>query len=211
MPLIAHYPLQEDSGDTAYDFGTSGNNGTVKNNPTLGSTGLLGSSSYDFSGNNGYIDLGTVLPSGPFSIMAWVDWNSLSQYQRAVTLETNHQAGIRSFGSGSKDSRFFVDNGGGTVQATVDVTGWHHHCGVWDGSTAYYYVDGKPQGTDAASSSGSQSASDTIGSRSNATEPLDGKVADARFYDHAVSQSTVQFLYESVAGQAAFEVAEKTI
>lgn len=69
-------PLNEESGNTAYNFGNSGGNGTV-GNVTQGVSGILGTTAYRFNGSDSSdsgIDFGDadVVQGGSMTALAWV-------------------------------------------------------------------------------------------------------------------------------------------
>lgn len=89
--LVAIYPLDEDSGSTAYDYSGNALDGTI-NGATVGQAGgVVNTSRYSFDGTDDYVDLGS--PSAlqltdDFTIAGWVEVSDLSS-DRCITTWAN--------------------------------------------------------------------------------------------------------------------------
>lgn len=216
MTLVAHYPLQEDSGD-AHDASGNGNTGTVTG-ATQGVTGILGATAYSFDGTDDYVDTGANQGiTGEITVAAWCKFGTLptsggfdgvlsAGYDGTNTgWELRINGSALSYSSavevGSYDGSHHK---AGFNQSDIATGTWYHIVGVWDSSTWYIYRDGTDAtgdrvnpGTGAVSSSADRyfGAHDDNGSPGYYT---DVDIANVRVYDHALTPSEVQYLYDRV-------------
>jgi len=152
--LVAYYPLDEGSGNTATDASGNGHNGTLNGDPRW-IVGKFGQA-LEFPGTAGSsVDLGTWNPSegtDQLTIALWVKWNGLSgQWQGLISkrnswgpapigemmwfLEANDTTGVLWFGR--------RDGGGvGSSGQTLPEGEWQHLAITCDGTTATMYRDG---------------------------------------------------------------------
>lgn len=200
--LIAHYPLDEDSGTTAYDHTGNGNNGTVTG-ATVGATGLLGGTAYSFDGTDD-----SVVPpdrtNSAYSIMAWFTADSFTNkgtvicYNQGDLLLRNDTAG---------NLEYYHRDGGSTYQLIheepISTATWYHTVQTWDGSTATAYIDGVSVGNQAISGLANDTTTTTafgIGAEHPGTtledKHFDGRINGVRVYDHALTPAEIQYLYD---------------
>ena len=203
--LVAYYPLDEGSGETATDASGNGHDGNIAGSPEW-ITGKFGKA-LEFSGNTGgHVNLGTWDPSEGTNLLSfglWVRWNGLSgQWQGLISkrdswgpapvgemmwfLEANQTTGILWFGR--------REGGGvGGTSETLPEGQWQHIAVTCDGSTARMYRDGVEV----------NSGSFTLGSKTDAglqiasgytggVGPFNGAVDEVRIYNHALSEVEVQ-------------------
>lgn len=123
------YPFHEDSGSTAYDFGSSGVNATIESGVTVGVAGILSTTAHSFSGNDssgnsvgvGDID---ILSGSSATLCAWIY--------------------VSSFNSGSTDTGHFSDTHGqiiGKQGSSASDSGDNYELGVLDNGQVGWYVD----------------------------------------------------------------------
>lgn len=202
MPLIGYWPLNEDSGSTAYDYSGNGYNGTIYG-PTLGSGGVLGNTSFSFDASNSdYISVGRSAISPDWTAMAWFkirdNGNNNIRFLNGpdFSLRYGAQSNIDEFGYTEydvADYTFNVKNGLGDGQ-------WVHAAWVGEGSNILLYVNGEKKAEETPSNPISCPL-ETIGS--SGTQTLEGEIAEVRIYGHALSASEVQYLY-SVAKKGTY-------
>ena len=79
--LVGWWPLNEDSGNTAYDLSGNGNHGSLNGGITQGVVGKGGLTSYSFDGNDDYVDVGDSAfnLSEAISLSVWIKPDSLGQ------------------------------------------------------------------------------------------------------------------------------------
>lgn len=207
MTLVAYYPLDEDSGSTAYDV-VGGNDGTI-NGATLGATGIAGTTAYSFDGSNDYWTTGggnapslgnSVSVSAWFKTteaISWVTHESESNVDADIFRLRGDGSGHATFRVGDADSSLNGVSGSITVNDGV----WHLVTGTYDGSTITIYVDGEFDGS-ASVSGGLMNVSSpfvAVGADwySGYTAGRGGScdVDDVRFYDRALSPMEVRYLY----------------
>lgn len=212
MPLVAHYPLQEDSGTTAYDVAGE-NNGTV-NGATQGATGILGTSAYDFDGTDDYVLENSLSLTTPLTQSLWV--YSRGGQMRFITnpappvmyirTDSTNQLGMNLF-DGS-DNRY----GTNTFGVTLPTDEWVHLAFVVDSDSGVWrgYMNGSEVGSGAGSGAITLGTGLLIGKARVDANYVDGRIADVRIYDHALTASEAQYLY-SVSKRGSAVSGVKTI
>ncbi len=148
-PLLAHWSLDETSGDLAFDP-AGAHTGRLLGNASWHAGLLDGAVSLD--GTDDRIETDFVLNpgAGPFTAMAWVQGGG------------PHQVILAQTGSKGKDWLATDENGYGRVDLGTSGRGghsligdlaltdglWHHVALMWDGSLRRLYVDGESHGVD---------------------------------------------------------------
>lgn len=207
MTLQAYYPLDEDSGSTAYDHSGNGNDATITG-ATLGATGLLGTTACSFDGTDDYVSTPIeVNPSG-FTVSVWASPDSVNtESERVICEDTSGSAGswvlFSRFQSSADDiwqfrvrdgtNGVWVDANGSTV-----TTGYIHLCAVFDGTSIELYEDGVLTGSNSLSGSmNTDSSTVAMGADSGGgTDFWAGDMDNVRVYDRALAPSEVQYLHD---------------
>lgn len=201
------YPLHEDSGSTANDL--AGTNDGSNNGASVGQTGLLGTTSYSFGGDD-YITLPDLSGASSLTISFWCYQETFNAIEHPLTLRSNNLAFFRTrdtssaAGSPNDAMEFGVQDGGGNnVYVATPMTNgeWVHYVGVVYSDEVRLYENGAEVDSDGKQSGlNSDTYSDAIG-----YEPLgnqrywNGRLADVRFYlDTQLSTSQIQTLYNVV-------------
>ncbi len=203
--LVAYYPLDEGSGNTATDASGNGHNGTLNGDPRW-IAGKFGQA-LEFPGTAGScVDLGTWNPSegtNQLTIALWVKWNGLSgQWQGLISkrnswgpapigemmwfLEANQTTGVLWFGR---------RDGGGVSSSgqTLPEGEWQHLAITCDGTTATMYRDGEQFNSGSFTLGSMTDAGLQIGSGYiNGGGPFNGAVDDVRIYNHALTAEEIQ-------------------
>lgn len=206
MTLVGHWPLHEDGGSTAHDMTGNQNNGSHVNNPTPGATGVLGNTSYRFNdADSEYVDITNYTgPTGSFSISCWVNLDTLSSNKQFFgTNDDNNADGFwleANTGTGNP-WRFAIREGGTNYFAdggSASTGSWFHIVGTWDedSQTMRNYENG----VEVATNSPAISYNGGWGTRIGYVgfNYLDGRLCECRIYDHALSASEVQYLYDTI-------------
>lgn len=216
MSLIAHFPLQENSGGTAYDV-RNGNDGSV-NGATQGVSGILGNTAYSFNGTDDVVDITYSLPQSSFSVFCWInnDSGSNRNYISGFSNDSNGDVWwIATDENGEFYYRDFYDAGGGVGGSILNSSTTNVRDGLWhfvgvvvdynDGEVRTY-IDGQLDYTETSLSATPQWGSGVgeIGNRydSNSGSFFDGKVCDVRFYSHALTNSEIQYLYDVATAES---------
>lgn len=211
--LGGYWPLHEDSGSTAYDF--SGNNKDAAiNGPTLGATGILGTTSYSFSGGSDHVDLG--------SDSAWALDSSTTVSMWFRTSDTSNFKFLFNYGGNGGDYYFLRIRDGGDLEVqssggsaissnTYDDGSWYHCAAVFNpGGTTRGYIDGSEVISYNEGGSFSSSQNAEIGRRTDNTDPWRGEIADVRFYDIGLTQSEIQTIVDVVNAQSSITTSKKS-
>ncbi|MBL7189862.1 MAG: hypothetical protein ISS70_26330 [Phycisphaerae bacterium] len=188
--LIAHWALDEASGDVAYDSAGL-NDGTVHGGAVwLPDTGKL-NGALQLDGVDDYVSMGFVLnpAEGPFSVLVWVqggapgqaiisepggsDWLSLDPLTGHLMTELR---------GGGRNSSVLV------AETTVTDGNWYRIGFVWDGSHRLLCVDGVAVAEDMQDASKGQFSSLYIGTGRDVAPGtyFSGLIDDVRIYNRAV-------------------------
>lgn len=214
MTMIHHYPLDETSGSTTYDY-ISNNHGST-NAITFGNSGLLNNPVYSFDGSSSYVDLTGVQSLSSFSYGAWIYANNPGDgsADRVIRLTNNNDTFLSITSNGYPEAQIY--DGSSSSFATgsnlIPTNEWTHIFETWDGSTLRLYVNGVEEAT--ASVSGNSSAGRGCGigydAGSGNGRYFDGYIAEARIYDHTLTPAEVQYL-ATVPQRATFRSDSKQI
>lgn len=221
---VAHYPLSEDTGTTAYDYSGEEIHGSITGaGPAATGTlsGPLSQSAYDFDGVDDEVSLGGsslfAPSSGDQSITLW-----------AKATDTTATKGCYGYGDTNGNWVAIFVNSDGTVQTNWDdgttlqsVTSSRTVEGAWahisavrtSGNKIELYIDGVSAGTTSDTGSISSGTGSFIGrytAGGSGTSHFNGSIADVRVYDRALSPNEIQYLYE-VSQRGQFRAPVKTL
>ena len=212
--MIGYWPLNEASGDTAYDHSGNENHGIINdgNDSTLpGANGPLGQNSYSFDGNNDFVNIGdtSVLnPSNQITVSIWInasqwgdDWNLIvDKYDGA------HSYNFQASSEGGNGLNGTLNVGGTTYNVSIvsDMTeylnNWHMISMTYSGEKIKTFWDGKLQNATSVSGQIYQSSADLgIANRPGDIQTryaYGGKISELRLYDRPLTKSEVQYLYQ---------------
>lgn len=207
--------FHEDSGSTAYDYSGNNNDGSIGNSPTLGATGLLGTSAYDFP-NQGYVDLPTGLVTGTHTVVYWINENDNTSGDQRVTdlrgdldiIDNVNRSGNNNFEVwDTTENDFGVTATNGTwffVAHTLDA----------GANSLIGYVDAVEQLNTGFSGSTSSSQPTNGWSRnantSNANDPINARLGYGAIWNRVLTQSELQTLYDVVASESSLTTATKS-
>lgn len=223
MTLFAHYPLQEDSGTTAYDASGNGRNGTISG-PTVGENGLLDTTSYSFDATDDFVELGQNTHPEQITACGWIyntgfgggadnkgvialGLNSGSNNQSAVYYDVVTNSWQIRFGTG----------GSSTTETVTDVAKnvWSHIAFTYDSDANWsWYIDGvlEDSGTSGDGSIADGSREWYLGTFAfdPGTGNFGGRMADVRIYDHALTSSEIRYIH-NVAKDSNILTANKSL
>jgi hypothetical protein len=211
--LVGYWPLNEGSGNIAYD--ASGNNATgtwsgtkTGTNSTYYSAGKVGSYAGTFDGSTNYVGTGAnslPLGSSPRSMFAWV-------YPTGSTSNIYTIYAYGGNGSSTTASVFRIEYpagnlwwsaGGDDINSGFIVTPntWHFVGYTYTGGTILtLYYDGKSQAQSMAQMNTILTGSDpsAIGTYSNGPKYyFQGLIDDVRIYNRALSAAEIQAMYNA--------------
>ncbi len=138
-------------------------------------------------------------PAGPFSVELWVKPNGIPGDLFSPLSSMNVDAGRPGYlfyMNGGSGWQFRLGNAAGyiaTVSGGTSSADWTHLVGVYDGSSAYLYVNGVEYGPVAASGFlPSTTVPLRIGSPTGFSRPWNGLVDEVAFYNHALNLTQVR-------------------
>lgn len=210
-PLRAHLLFNEPIGaTTAADASGHGWNGTFGNNPKMASG--KGGNALSLTGS-AYVSMpsGVVSDLFSFTISAWVNLNSVSNWARLFDFGTS-TSNYMFLSPKSSDGtlRFAITTSGLSGEQRINASGalssgsWTHVAVTMEGETGILYVNGAEVGRNQSMTLKPKNLGTTtqnyIG-RSQFSDPyLDGLVDDFRIYSTALSASEIQALANGTAG-----------
>lgn len=197
-PPIHHWKLQENTGTTACDSGSSPIAG-INSGALINRLGQIGNS-YQFTGTASYIDGGaTSAPSGTCAFALWArlsalgsmtvyDCNSLSC---AFTINhTDSEGKIRIY---TAEANYRTYN---NTKLAVDT--WYHLANTWDAATMSLYINSSLVTAILSTTGTLQSPTNGtvfIGSNSGTANFFNGYIEDVRIYDYSLSPQEITNLY----------------
>jgi hypothetical protein len=203
MTLVAHYPLVETSGSTAYDYTGETGDGTI-NGPTVGQAGPLGQGAYQLDGSDDFIEF--PFPSGvginsDYTVALWLNSNDFSKQETIweISPGSSDRNGLSVTSAGElaygvyDGSNFVVEEGSDPINSGE----WYHVVAAYESSSqaGTAYLNGRPFPNTNNPSLGS--GNHLIGTRVSVGDlHYDGLVADYRIYDHTLTRGEIQYLYD---------------
>lgn len=175
------------------------NHGTLQNGATF-APGMVGLA-FSLDGTDDYVSLPN-LDMNVFSFEAWAkrDRNNVPGFDRLLMPVDCGGWGVYFYGDNSVrlTHTCYSNVGSGGIVADTE---WHHIAVTYDGSFAYFYLDGvldssSPYGVSFHSQNGGNYS---IGSR-GASEFFQGLIDEVRVYDRALSGAEIQAIF--AAGSA---------
>ncbi|MEC7029642.1 MAG: LamG-like jellyroll fold domain-containing protein, partial [Pseudomonadota bacterium] len=157
--LVGYWTLDEASGTFA-DSSGNGFTGTQSGGVGYGAAGVVDDAA-TFDGNDDFITTSTSATLDPAVVTACAWVNRTGEGSGENWQEVIGNGNFQNYGWNlnlepeATNATFFVNRSGARDSATVAIEttlGWHHYCGVFDGTYAHVYVDGKLGGTSVATS-----------------------------------------------------------
>ena len=198
--LIGWWPLNEDSGGTAYDLSGNGNHGSLNGGVTQGVAGKSGLTSYSFDGSDDYADIPDANQYSEMSVSLCVYVRDATGIQDFVSTNNGSNRGWLMTLRDSDRFRWYWGDGGsynevGTV--TPSSGNWYHLVGTFDGNYSRLYVNGTLDDETVAGNLSTQSGNNTgLGANFNNNRNSDSIISDVRIYNRALSLEEVQEFYE---------------
>ncbi|MGB2865283.1 MAG: LamG domain-containing protein, partial [Sedimentisphaerales bacterium] len=201
--LVGWWKFDETSGTIAHDASGSGNDGTLKGDPTWVAGKIEGSLHLD--GDGDYVDVGRVGISG-------IDTRTIAGWARADTTAIPSWTTVFGFApDGSTDGTYFdieVDDAGNyviNVQGWEGVFGavdteWHHFAVTYTGDGGSWYLDG--QYIDISEGAVGTIDRVIIGAKLEDTNFFPGLIDDVRIYNKALTLAEIKKI---MAGPNAYD------
>jgi hypothetical protein len=215
--LVGYWPLDNGSGTTATDTSSGGHNGALNGGPAW-TTGKIGTA-LCFNGSTATVDINhsVATTNGSFSVAAWVQLTSLSNWATAVSQDGSNVSGFYlqytspSAGSDGGKFAFSLLGSDATNATTVRATSpfspvantWYHLVGVYDASTlqSRLYVNGALVATKTVTAAWAATGETVIG-RGKFGGPVDywpGLIDDVQISNQALSDADVKTLYQTAS------------
>ena len=197
---VAYWKLDETSGTSAADASGQNDTGTVYGTATW-VTGVVGGA-LSLNGSNAYVQALSLASTQTDNITmsAWVKWNgSTSDHQMILNNGNSATSGYGIFLDHGNGDRLSVLAGGVLIMSsqTVLPTGqWMLVTATRSGGTWSLYVNGSSVAiTNSTTTPVVPSGATTIGAAQGGIENFNGAVDDVRFYNSAMSSSTILDFY----------------
>jgi hypothetical protein len=212
--LVDLWALHEDSGSTVNSFVSGGRDGTY-NGPTLGQTGLQGTTAPSFDGADDYITVGpasgaNVAGSSAMSFAAWHYSNGpTGPRDRVYNIRETNQTDCIVAVEDNQDIRYRIGDDNDNYEELLGdnfLTGtWNLMTFTWTASTSLTgYLNGNDISANMTRTDQSPSAvltgddNEYIGARNDSGGFTNGKVAYVMTWTRELSASEVQTLYDVV-------------
>ncbi|WP_414838204.1 LamG domain-containing protein [Candidatus Nanosalina sp. VS9-1] len=206
MTLVGYWPLNENSGTTAYDHSGNENHGTVNGDVSPGSPGILNGYSYSFDGSGDYVNASdrSYLRPQRFTVTAWFKTSGITGWSAIYGKEywNNNEGWVIYMGAQGNGYIHFNGPQFSTLSTSqqYDDGNWHHLTVTYDNSTAKIYIDGS-QKTEGNRSFNNSTISLNIGSRhsndgtTSGNDSWNGQLTEARIYNRPLTEREIQYLY----------------
>jgi hypothetical protein len=215
--LSAYWPLNDVNRSTATDYSGNGHDASLQGRPTW--TVGKSDAALRFTNKNQNVSTtsGVVDTSQSFSVTAWVQLESLSNYSTAVSQDGTNVSGFflqyTAPAPGDPNAGKFAfsllgsdSSSAASVRATSNfgpiANNWYHLVGVHDTGTneIKLYVNGVLQSTRSVPASWNAAGGTIIGRGKFNGAPSDfwpGRIEDVRVYSRALADGDVQAIYAS--------------
>jgi hypothetical protein len=212
--LVGHWPLNEDNTSNAYDLSGRGNDSSSVTGTTT-TAGLGGTKARSFDGSDDYVEInspaGGTLNPDKITVSAWI-YSRTDQKNGIVNKNDGGMSGgnkvYQIINDGSSNWRFQVWDSASTVfyysHSNPTFNEWTHLALTYDKSNLKGYVNGSEVGS--VSTDGNPLLDDDaplwIGQHYDTSSGwnFDGRIADVRIYNRALSASEIQTLYDMGGG-----------
>ena len=207
--LVAHWPLDDGSGQTAIDVSGGGNDGTLggstdvqSTDPTWDPTGGKTGGALHFDGSDDCLLAGLALSqSDDFTLAAWVYWDGGGGSGQMVVYNGNTATsgyGIvaRSQPGGRRIDVLCGGKGYATSDFFIDPMQWYHVATVRRAGAWEIYVDGNPTTVTGIPIPNSPAGATGIGRSPNDASHFQGLIDEVRAYDRPLLAAEVAALAE---------------
>jgi len=201
--LVGYWPMDEGSGNYAYDTSGSSNVGTLVNSPTRQSgTNCRVGSCLGFDGISQYVQVNNSLSLNPsnLTVSVWAKSNTATWNDYGFLVSKRNVYIIHPT-QGDTNVSFYIYASGWTSVGCYpsNITNWNLYTLTWNGTTLNCYVNGVLGGSN--NPGGSINTADTgyltIGRDDEVSRYFNGSEDDVRIYNRALSTTEVNNLYNS--------------
>lgn len=190
---VGYWKLDENSGSTAYDSGSGGNNGTI-----TGATAVSGriNGARNFSGTNDKVQTSDpiITGTGDFTIEAWINSSvsSSTDYIAGNYGADSCLDGVEFYTTTSNTLRVYI-SGSVSSTGTFNTNTWYHVAVTRSSGSIKLYINGAQDGSGTLSSSIGGNCNLAIGNGPNYTsERFEGKIDEVKAYNYARSAQQIK-------------------
>jgi hypothetical protein len=198
---VTYFRLGESSGNVTDAIGAR--TGTVNGNPTYGNIGPIPGDSttcIDFDGTGDYVSVAYNATDNPsvFTYECWAMIDAGAGTDRLVLCNRPAAAtsGMIMWAGTGNFWQVRLHNGGGasaavTSAVTATVGQWFHLAAEYDGTTLFFYIDGKLVGSSAGTFVANTTSAFIIGALADGSSAMNGKIANVRVYNRAIGPDAI--------------------
>lgn len=202
--LVAHWTLNDASGNTVEDLSGNGHEGTLVGDPQWTDGKFLGALEFDGTGDEVEIPFDESLNQESFTITAWANARADGTGHRAVISSRDDfpQRGFIFYAAPNNIWQFWTGGDGWNPISgpAVNLDEWDHLVGTYADGTQKFYVNGELVGETSATLSVNTAQEFLIGAGANETANHNyrfvGKIDDVRVYGQALDQSEIASVME---------------
>lgn len=212
---LRHFYVWDGTGDVTDIVGS---NDLTNHGASSGQTGIAGTDTYRYDGDNDYSQGGTPnLDGNELTFFAWlyIHGRGGNSYNRYFDIDRSTDNALLWWDEDDDEYGFNSTLGKATVTGSEARTGvWMSWAGVFDGSTLYFYEDGVEQDTTSVSGSLDFSSSVTVVAQKRNADASDwGNIRPDywRMYNRGLSGTEIQDLHDGLADEAHLETATKSL
>lgn len=210
LDLIGYWPLHEDSGSVANDFSGNANDGNISG-PTLGVTGLLGTTAYSFDGTDDYVGLPSYGTPSTYTIMFWSNLDTHGSNNQQITMSDGPKFLLRSETDGNQYMYHRESGNWANISAPSSTGAWIFWAATYDGSTLRLYKNGTETANVSAGAVQSGTNQNAIGADpANNQFYTAGDITMVRYSNAALTASDIQYLYDVVNTAGTLTTATKS-
>jgi len=210
---VAHWKMDEGSGDSVYDSSGSGIGGTWNGTGNHWATGKYGKAG-QFNGSDDYVNSGSnssLSISGTITLEAWIKTNSPSTNQSIVS---KLKGGVALGGydleidGATQKARFVLRESDNSdinnlfSTSTLSASQWYHIAATYNGSSAKVYLNGvQDNSVETSGTIGTPTDPVLIGYLNNVGRCFNGLIDDVKIYNYA--RTAKQIVQDMNAGHPA--------
>lgn len=203
--LVAHWTLNDSSGDIASDLSGNGHDGTLVGDPQWTDGYFDGALEFDGSGDEVDIPFHANLNQDKFTITAWANAMTGGTGHRAVVSSRDDfpQRGFIFYATPNNIWQFWTGGGGWkpVTGPAVNLDDWDHLAGTNADGVQKFYVNGEFVGETASAIEVNTAQEFLIGAGANETANHNyrfvGKIDDVRLYDRVLDEDEIALVISS--------------
>ncbi|MCL9813021.1 LamG-like jellyroll fold domain-containing protein [Natranaeroarchaeum aerophilus] len=209
--LVGYWPLDEEDDTVAEDVSGTDNDGDHADSPVIGADGLLETTSYEFDGESGHVEVPhdeslEMSDGDTVTVSTWANQASDQSGEEWVALVQKSDTSFNLQLANGNEPTFTIHDGGWNEANSgieLETDQWYHLTGIYDGDEARIYVDGELEGTTTVDGEMTDASEFGVGIGENldaSGRHLDGRMDEVRLYDRALTETEVTSLEDIRTG-----------